>query len=208
MAAADNKEIIYFGGRGRAELSRLINAEGKLGYKDSRLGAEWAALKPKTPTGQLPVLKIGDNLFAQSCAIQRFLAKQAKLIPADEIQAFAVDTIDESVNDLYNAWLKTFFSKDDRENKFKAFIENDWQQWASFFEKTLDKNNDGKEEGFLVGKTLTFADLSVFNAVDHITFLNGYRLLANFPKLKAFYRRIKERPNIAAYLAQRPVTDY
>lgn len=65
-------ELIYFNGRGRAELSRLICAEGKLEFKDTRLSEQWPAyvfLPPFVLTSTLPpspdlVLLITHRLFS------------------------------------------------------------------------------------------------------------------------------------------------
>jgi len=50
-------KLNYFDGRGRAEVSRLLLAEGNLAYEDERLAGEaWGKVKDTTPFGQMPVL--------------------------------------------------------------------------------------------------------------------------------------------------------
>ena len=69
--------LTYFNIRGRAEFIRWIFAAGGQAYIDNRVAtADWPALKPTTPFGQLPILEICEGsrvtTLAQSMAIGKF----------------------------------------------------------------------------------------------------------------------------------------
>ena len=83
--------------------------------------------------------------------------------------------------------------------------------WLSYFERlapinSTDKNIDGL---YFASERLTWVDFVIFDLLDtHIEFgkltFDGkakvVEVLANFPKLKAFYEHFASRPKIARYL--------
>merc|ERR1711862_431328 len=73
MGRMPNIKLTYFDLRARAEPCRLLLAYAGAKYKDERLPAPWdnmapwAALKPNTPWGQVPLLAWDGEVIAQ-CA--------------------------------------------------------------------------------------------------------------------------------------------
>jgi len=60
-------ELTYFDGPFRAEPIRIMLHAAGLDFKDIRFGFdEWDAIKPKTPLGVVPTLKIDDIIYCQS----------------------------------------------------------------------------------------------------------------------------------------------
>ena len=53
--------------------------------------AEWAAIKPTTPFGQVPVLYVDGKPLAESAAIVAYVAKLGGLMPADPWAAAKAD---------------------------------------------------------------------------------------------------------------------
>eukprot|EP00091_Calanus_sinicus_P012815 TRINITY_DN2864_c0_g1_i13.p1 TRINITY_DN2864_c0_g1~~TRINITY_DN2864_c0_g1_i13.p1 ORF type:complete len:165 (-),score=24.05 TRINITY_DN2864_c0_g1_i13:186-680(-) len=80
-----NVKLTYFDLRARAEPCRLLLAYAGTKYEDERLAAPWdnmapwAALKPNTPWGQVPLLAWDGEIIAQSMACARFLAREFNL---------------------------------------------------------------------------------------------------------------------------------
>eukprot|EP00118_Oscarella_pearsei_P017206 m.169640 g.169640 ORF g.169640 m.169640 type:complete len:113 (+) comp39007_c0_seq3:23-361(+) len=71
-------KLTYFDSRGRAEIIRLIFAQGGIDFEDIRFdyGSEnWTKLKPSTPFGQLPILEIDGKVLAQTIAIAVYAAE-------------------------------------------------------------------------------------------------------------------------------------
>jgi len=52
---------------------------------------EWAEMKPTTPFGQLPVLKVDGQEYAQSAAMLQFAGKLTGMVPKDPVKALKVD---------------------------------------------------------------------------------------------------------------------
>ena len=60
-------ELSYFNGAGRAESIRVMLHAAGIDFKDNRFsGPEWPAIKPTTPLGAVPTLKIDDVTYCQS----------------------------------------------------------------------------------------------------------------------------------------------
>ena len=89
-------KVIYFNGRGRAELARLLLAAAGQQYEDVRFEKEkWPEHKASTPFGQVPVLEVtegGKTLkLSQSLAIARFLARRFNLDGKTDFDKAEVD---------------------------------------------------------------------------------------------------------------------
>merc|ERR1739844_802286 len=91
---------MYFGARGRGELSRFILAYAGRDFEDNRIQfSEWPALKPKTPCGGLPLLNVDGTIIAQSVAIARYLARECKLDGKSSLEKAQADMIVDCVTD-------------------------------------------------------------------------------------------------------------
>jgi glutathione S-transferase len=94
-------ELIYFDGAGRAEVTRILLHAAGVDFTDTRIqGADWPELKPTTPLGSLPVLKIDDISYTQSGAQMRYAARLAGFFPTDPLEALVVDEAMECMNEL------------------------------------------------------------------------------------------------------------
>merc|ERR1739848_419225 len=102
-------KLTYFDLRARAEPCRLLLAYAGTKYEDDRLPAPWdnmapwAALKPSTPWGQLPLLSWNGEGIAQSMACSRFLAREFNLAGRTSMEMAQVDEIIDVIQDLLNA---------------------------------------------------------------------------------------------------------
>jgi glutathione S-transferase len=75
-------------------------------------------------------------------------------------------------------------------------------KYLGYFERVLARN--GRDAKFLVGRRLTYVDLSMFQVVDGLgyAFPNAMaRLRKRCRRLIALHDRVQARPRIAAYLA-------
>jgi len=208
VAAAAKPKLTYFNGRGRAEIARLLLAEAKIAYDDIRVeGKDWPAIKDKQPFQQLPSLQVGSALFAQSNAIERYVARVGKLYGANELEAAAIDQVVEGIADTLVKYRAT---RDEKDAKVKAekqetYLKEDFPKWAGFLEALLKSNNGGA--GYFVGNGVTYADIGFY--ANFFGLLEAHpTALKNFPLLAALYKRVAERPNIAAWVAARPNTPF
>jgi glutathione S-transferase len=162
-------ELVYFPLRGRANLIRLILAHS--GIQHTATVPDWPAYKPKTPFGQLPVLRQTSNdsndfELSQSGAIVRYLARDAGLIPTDPQQAAFVESIVDAWADVRDLAIDAFFaSESDKKKAVEKAVEATFQA-SAFHGKLLAKN--ASVGSFYVGESATIADLALFDVVDQI----------------------------------------
>eukprot|EP00455_Lapot_gusevi_P026210 TRINITY_DN2768_c0_g1_i1.p1 TRINITY_DN2768_c0_g1~~TRINITY_DN2768_c0_g1_i1.p1 ORF type:complete len:210 (-),score=87.11 TRINITY_DN2768_c0_g1_i1:142-771(-) len=202
-------KLTYFSFRGRGENVRLVLAEAGVDYEDFRLEFnEWPAYKAanleKFPFGQMPTLEIDGKILSQSISINRYLAKQHGLVPANDYDAYLCDSLVDGVMDFRNAGFKAWFSPaDQKEAAMATFANETVPLWVKRYEGFLQSNNNG--EGWIVGNEFTWADIIIF---DWFSFAREKfaAAFADAPILSAYLDRIAARPRIAAYLARRPVT--
>ena len=88
-------KLTYFNVEGAAEKIRLAFKLGGIEFDDERIErANWPALKPSAPFGQLPLLSIdGKPPISQSNAILRYAGRLSGLYPEDPLQAMRVDEV-------------------------------------------------------------------------------------------------------------------
>jgi len=213
-------KLYYFDARGKAEFIRLILAAADKKYEDSRFpinfggeNKEWQAIKPSMPFEQVPVLEITDNgnttKVGQSTAIARFLAQRFDLAGKTDLEQTLTHMYVEEVNDTTGDFGKIFREKDEEKKKqlIEEFKKNTLSKNLGFFEKHLAKNNTG----FLVGSSLTWADLAVFNLLDSIKNhlgQGGECPCDQYPNLKKLKENVEKTPRIAKWLETRPKTPF
>lgn len=197
-------KLTYFNGRGRGELSRYVfHAAGK-DFEDKRVTfEEWKSIKPSTLFGQLPFLEVDGKILAQSHAIARFLAREFGLCGKDSFEQALVDQYMELASDLFKDIVKWFFEKDeDKKKELKANLDEVlFPKFCGYFQKALEEN--GGE--YLVGKSLTVADLAVLDIFD-TPLQYTPNLMDAFSKLKAHRERISSLPKLADYIKNRGQT--
>ena len=101
MSSSTKHELLYFDGAGRAETIRIALHAGGVDFTDTRFaGKDWPTIKPTTPLGSVPVLKVDGVMHCQSVALARYAGKLGGFYPEDPVQALIVDEAIESLNEL------------------------------------------------------------------------------------------------------------
>jgi len=201
-------KLYYFDARGAAEVSRLLFAQAGVTFEDARQ-KDWPALKAEMPYGQMPVLEIDGEKFAESKAIDRFLARSFNLYGSGSaIDALRIDMICEAFVDIVaSLGVIRRAKEEEKKEKFAAFFKNDLPKWLGNLTDVLKKNNGGKT--FFVGDTVSLADIHAFSTLWTLTQHEGQsNALDNFPEVKALFARVAALPNIAKWVAVRPVTQF
>jgi glutathione S-transferase len=205
-------KIIYFDGRGRAEVMRFIFAVAGVDYTDQRVdfGAGLAAVKPLAPFGQLPLLEVDGKILCQSNACARYLAKHFKLAGKTDFEQAQADMIVDCLEDAWKPILTfTFETKDEtkKAEQKKKFLEEQLPQFLTHLENILKKNHGGDK--FFVGTELTWADLALIHYLSGVNELaEASAQLASYPKLKGLGQRVEALPKVAAWIAKRPKTQF
>lgn len=204
-------KLIYFDLKGRAHVSRLLFLLGNQEFEDYHIQfQEWPEWKNKLPFQQAPVLEItrdnGEKLeLAQSPAIERYLANRFNLYGKNEWEKARIDMMVEQAIDIYNSMVNIYRTTTDNEERqhqlVKAYTES-VPASLKLIEKlyVLNQSQSGNS-GFLVGDSLSYADIKLVNIYD---WLRDQRenVLSHVPKLKEHFDKIRNLPGLKEKLDQ------
>ncbi|GEM_PF-2051474 len=226
-------------GKGRAELPRLIFIYGNVLFEDRTMSLqEYIQTRDSAelPFDQLPTLEVGDTIIGQSCAIARYAAKEAGLYPLDNVQAAISDMVVDAWRDLLDLLYGCYVDRIVHDGRLIMTMRNasvKVERLREYFTVTvpmhfqrfeiLIESNQGSP--FLVGPSLTWADLAVFDILCTLNetaklwttpstffyipepdgpFQPPKELLKPYPKLNALHLIISQVPSIAAWLQTHP----
>jgi glutathione S-transferase len=208
----DKPTLVYFAGRGRAEVIRLVLAEAGVDYREHPVGkgtppvdgrpTDFAALKA---TGALPFEALpvweepGGFRLAQSAAIANHLARAHGLRGRSALEEARCDELLGAVDDVRAELRKLYAVPAEQRAALRAeLVAATLPRWLGFLERLLARN--ASASGLAVGATLTVADLALWYLLEMIRD-NGFgAALEQTPALVAFADRVARRPRIAAWL--------
>ncbi|KAL3852789.1 hypothetical protein ACJMK2_016405 [Sinanodonta woodiana] len=203
---APKYKLMYFDGRGRAEISRMLFHVAGVDFEDKRVKREdWPALKEKMPQKAMPVLEIdGKTMHCQSMAIARYLAREFKLYGKSSMEAFYIDEILDTVGDLSQEGMKTFFEKDESKKAelMKKFLEETVPRQLGFLDAQIKKYG---KNGFAVGSQISVADIVIFTGTEMPKIKEAS---LKFPNLFENLKKTEENPKIKKWLKERPKTEF
>lgn len=210
--------------QGRGEFIRLALEEAGADYADvarmpRRAGGGVPAMlrfleeaAVKRPPFAPPFLKAGRLVIGQTANILQFLGPRLELVPKDEasrlwahqLQLTIADFIVETHDVHHPIAGALYYHQQKREAKRRAphFTRERIPKFLDYFESVLVRNRGGK--GFMLGKALSYVDLSVFQIMAGLQYAFPKRmskLASQYPRLTDLHERVAARPNIAAYLA-------
>ena len=207
---------------GRGEFVRLVLEQAGAPYVDvgrkpraegggfEAVVAFYAGKSDGHPVFAPPVLKQGDLVLAQTAAICHFLGRRHGLAPADEtgeaqaleLQLTIADLVDE-VHDTHHPISAALYYEQQKpaaKRRAAYFVGERLPRFLGYFERVLEHNGGG----VLVGKALSHADLSLFQALEGLVyaFPRAFaKASAATPGLLGLRERVRTQPRIAAYLA-------
>jgi glutathione S-transferase len=167
-----------------------------------------AAMPPFAP----PFLRLGDRTIGQVAAILAWLGPQLGLAPngdsdcawLNQIQLTFTDLVAEAHDTHHPVDLMAYYDeqKPEAARRAKVFREKRIAKFLGWVERVLTRNPAGPD--WLVGDRLTYADLSLFQVVEGLTYAfpkATARVLKTAPHVVAVRDRVAALPRIAAYLA-------
>ena len=190
-----NIKLTYFNFRGRAEASRLMLAYKGVDYEDNRITQEqWAALKPKTPFGSLPLLCYNGMELAQSMTIARFLARELCLAGKTRCEEAQVDMVVDAIVDLFAAFVKLISEKDEakKAEMTKKMGEETVPAAMCNLEAILCKNGGC----YMVGNDVRFSKFILKQFTDLLTFSRSLGLILKWLISLALLWRITEKSTL------------
>lgn len=201
----------YFHGRGIGEPIRLLLTVGGIEFNDRRYSFEeyraMDALKASLPFGQIPALEVDGVFFGQTDSLMRMSARLANLYPTDLTEATSSDMIVVHQADIHSAIAKMSFDGVPGAPGTKSVPEQERRERvAKWFETTLpqllERLEKLAENGFMVGSTLCWADICVFNRMTQLLDIDETLLEKKFPKLQAVYNTVASLPSIRKWIDQ------
>lgn len=117
--------------------------------------------KESHPFGQLPVLEVDGEKYAQSNAILRYVGKLTGLYPEDPKQALVVDMVIDTIEDIINLHLRPSMLEKDDSKKMELREQLAGSTYPYYLSRleSLAKKGDG----FIAGPNMTIADLHLYN---------------------------------------------
>jgi len=207
---ASDIALHYFGGRGIGEPVRLLLTVGGIEFHDYRYTVEEFAdksdLKEKLPFGQVPALEVDGEFLAQADSIARLAARLAGLYPSDPVDAAKSDMIVAAQADIQSAIAKMSFDgvpgapgttmvpEDEKRARVEVWFESTLPVVLQRLEKLAN-------DGFMVGSTMSWADICVFNRLNHLQDIDAGILSDAYPKLRSVFDNVGAVPSIQAWIA-------
>jgi glutathione S-transferase len=209
--------------QGRGEFVRLALEAAGAPYIDVARGSEAAGRGMPAllrwlqdehvvhPPFAPPFLKDGELLVGQTAAILHYLAPQLKLVARSEqarvwtqqIQLTIADMVTEAHDSHHPLGASLYYEdqKPEALRRAKDFCGQRLPKFLQWFETILVRNTAGPRH--LVGGRLSYADLSLFQLVEGLSYAfpkATRRVLAKAPGVVQLHERVDTLPRVAAYL--------
>ena len=159
-----------------------------------------------------PFLAHREVLIAQTANILFYLGPRHDLAPAHEAGRLFVNQLQLTIADLVNEAHDThhpvgvgLYYKDQKPEaarRAKEFRQARIGKYLGYFERLLSINPEGP--AWLFGEALTYADLSLFQALEGLRYAFPNAMAArqgHWPHVIALGERVAERPRISDYLS-------
>lgn len=209
--------------QGRGEFVRLALEEAGAPYADIARGSKkdgkgvpalLAFLEDEGvehPPFAPPFLKNGPLVIGQTAAILLYLGGRHGLAPktgdgrlwVHQIQLTIADLVGEA-HDTHHPLSVNLYYEDQKAEavrRARDFRQSRLPKFLNWLESILERNPRG--DAHLVGARLSYADLSLFQAVEGLNYAFPRamkRLLADTPRVAALHDAVAARPRIKAYL--------
>ncbi len=205
--------------QGRGEFIRLALEEAGAPYVDVARGGKrgMAAMmkilgdrRGKRPPFAPPFLKAGQVVIAQTANILHYLGARIGLCPRDEASRLWAHQLQLTITDLVveihdthhpvTSWLYYEEQRPAAKRRTKDFWRYRVPKFLGYFERLLAKSGGH----YLLGKKLSYVDLSLFQIVEGLRYAFPRRMKRfekKIPRVIALHDRVQKRPRIAKYLA-------
>ena len=197
--------LIYFDFAGsRGEECRIALHLAGIDFDDVRIpGADWPALKPKTPYGSMPILELaGKPPLAQSNAILVYIGRQYGLHPTDDLEAAYHEALMAHAEDLRHAMGPSMRIADEAQKRAaREELARDYlPTWGSNVERQLGDHR------FVGGDKLHVVDLKLYmivrwlvsGTVDHVP----TTVFNTCPRLMRLFQQVGDHPGVMAWLGR------
>jgi glutathione S-transferase len=204
--------------QGRGEYVRLALEEAGADYVDvarrgsgvDRMMSLMSRGRTATPPFAPPFLKAGKLMIAQTANILLYLGARHGLAPkpeagrlwAHQLQLTVADLVVE-IHDIHHPIASGLYYEDQKKEakrRSEDFRDARVPKYLGYFDDVIDRSGGP----FLLGRRLSYPDLSVFQIVEGLRYAFPRmmkRLERKFPRVVGVRDRVASRPRVAAYLA-------
>lgn len=203
--------------QGRGEFVRLALEEAGADYLDVARDDMQKMLNVLEDSSQQrppfapPFLRAGRQVIGQTANILHFLGPRLGLVPPSEPKRAWIHQLQLTVEDLvvdvhethHPAGAGLYYQEQKQEAKRRAayFTRERARELLGYFETVLARNPG--DRGHMVGRSLSYADLSMFQIVAGLRYAFPRmmaRLEPSIHRLVSLHDLVARRPNIATYL--------
>jgi glutathione S-transferase len=204
--------------QGRGEFVRLALEAAGADYIDVARESEGIAVMMRMmehadhPPFAPPFLRDGEMVIGQTAAILLYLGARHGLAPKDptgglwthQIQLTLSDFVAEAHDTHHPLGVGLYYEDQKQEalRRAQEFRDDRIPKFLNWFETILVRNPSGDRH--LVGQSLTYADLSLFQVIEGLSYAlpkATKRALKKAPRVAALHAAVAERPRIKSYLA-------
>ncbi|KAK6169516.1 hypothetical protein SNE40_020556 [Patella caerulea] len=192
-------KLVYFNGRGKGELIRLtltyIGLEFEEFYLTEKSEVEKLRADGHLLFQQVPLLEIDGKRIVQSGAILRYLARRGGIYGDNNDESTRIDELFEGSRDFVGPMFGMVFNPE--KEVLKHANEKLLPRYLPAFNKVLEETGSG----YLVGKSLTLADLGLIEPLLLFVEYLGDQVLTGYPQLQTFYKNMTSNDKIASFLS-------
>lgn len=191
-ALSEEIKLVYFNGKGNAEVSRMMMHLADVEFEDIRAGKdfEWQAAKEAGLYGanlnRLPVLSWNGVEIGQTKPIERYLAKKYGFLGMEDIEGAQIEAVVEHVTDirmvLREVKARREKGSDELNDAVAEFMTTEEDGGALHWVSRVEKYLEG-HEGFAVGGALSLADLYLHQLCTYTLVDAQELILARNPKI-------------------------
>jgi glutathione S-transferase len=214
--------------QGRGEFVRLALEEAGADYIDvarrkggmEKMSRFMESARVKHPPFAPPFLKAGKLVIGQTANILLYLGGKHRLAPKSEegrlwvhqLQLTLADFVVEAHDTHHPVGVELYYEdqKDEARRRAGEFLKERAPRFLDYFEQVLKRN----KTGWLAGRSLTYADLSLFQVVAGLRYAFPkamQELSGEHPRVIELHDRVMARPRIEAYIASKrriPFNEY
>ena len=224
-------KLVYFNGRGLAEISRLLFAISGVEYEDFRYPLKIVDIKTwemereefhkdkeegklELSMNKLPALHLNNGeVLCQSKSIERYLAKMFGMMGDNDLDAARIDSICECIRDFKDAYQKVRrLQGEEREKGMQEWFDSELGNRLSALERVLN-NGSLFEDGatvYSVGSRLSLADVVIYAFLQQFFDEKEKAMEAarNCPHILSVVHNVANLENIKTWLETRPETPF
>ena len=145
---------------------------------------------------QLPLLEIDGLKLIQSGAIVRYLARKYNMYGKSATDQAHCDMLGDGIKDILGKIAGYPFQAD--KEAWKTEVKPLLPRYLNAFTSYLSQNNNKEMKGYLLGDTITFVDITLFDVLERLTEIFP-NILEEYPFVKSFHARMLSRDNIKKY---------